>query len=50
LEYIPFPDDLKAAYQSHTQADLSRLRDVGHSEPFAAVREGVARYLDWLNA
>lgn len=49
-KYIPFPDHLKGAYQSYTQADISALRDIGYSEPFATVEEGVKDYLDTLNA
>lgn len=44
LRYIPFPDDLKGRYQSHTQADLTRLRAVGYMAPFCDVQTGVAAY------
>jgi len=49
IEYIPFPEHLKGAYQSYTQADLSELRQAGYNSPFLTVAEGVKRYLDWLN-
>ena len=49
IEYIPFPDHLKGAYQSFTQADMSKLRGIGYSEPFKTVEEGVKEYLAWLN-
>ena len=26
IQYIPFPEDLKGKYQSHTQADMAALR------------------------
>lgn len=48
IEYIPFPEHLKGAYQSYTQADISSLRAVGYSKDFLAVKEGVVRYLEWL--
>ncbi|MCB5364000.1 ADP-glyceromanno-heptose 6-epimerase [Pusillimonas sp. CC-YST705] len=48
LRYVPFPDDLKGRYQSHTQADLSRLRSVGYDKPFMTVQEGVAAYAQHL--
>lgn len=48
-EYIPFPEQLKGAYQSYTQADISRLRQVGYSQPFLSVEQGVKAYLDELN-
>ncbi len=50
IEYIPFPEALKGKYQSFTQADLSKLRQAGYDAPFASVEEGVAQYVQWLNA
>lgn len=49
-EYMPFPEHLKGAYQSFTEADISKLRAAGYTAAFATVEEGVAQYLDWLNA
>jgi ADP-L-glycero-D-manno-heptose 6-epimerase len=49
LEYIPFPEKLKGAYQSFTQADMSSLRAAGYSNEFKTVEEGVKAYLDILN-
>ncbi len=49
IEYIPFPDHLKGAYQSYTRADMSRLRAAGYNEPFKTVEQAVPEYLDWLN-
>jgi len=49
IEYIPFPEHLKGAYQSYTQADISGLREAGYKKEFLAVKQGVAKYLDWLN-
>ena len=50
IEYIPFPDKLKGAYQSFTEADLTKLRNAGYPAPFRPVDAGVRDYLDWLNA
>ena len=50
IEYIAFPEALKGKYQSFTQADLTRLRQAGYDAPFASVEEGVAHYVEWLNA
>jgi ADP-L-glycero-D-manno-heptose 6-epimerase len=47
IEYIPFPEALKGKYQSFTEADISRLRNVGYTEPFLTVEEGVARYVEY---
>lgn len=48
LEYIPFPDKLKGAYQAYTQADLMRLRATGCDLPFRDVATGVRDYLNAL--
>jgi ADP-L-glycero-D-manno-heptose 6-epimerase len=45
IQYIPFPDGLKARYQSFTEADLTALRGVGYDKPFLTVAEGVERYV-----
>jgi ADP-L-glycero-D-manno-heptose 6-epimerase len=50
IEYIPFPEALRGKYQSFTQADLTQLRAAGYDAPFATVGEGVAHYVEWLNA
>ncbi|MFA6163815.1 MAG: ADP-glyceromanno-heptose 6-epimerase [Methylobacter sp.] len=50
IEYIPFPEHLKGAYQSYTQADISGLRSAGYAKDFLTVKQGVARYLDWFNS
>lgn len=49
IEYIPFPDHLKGAYQNYTEANLDNLRNIGYSEPFLTVEEGVKRYLTELD-
>ena len=49
IEYIPFPDHLKGAYQSFTEADISALRAVGYDVPFLTVEEGVKEYMGVLN-
>jgi ADP-L-glycero-D-manno-heptose 6-epimerase len=48
IRYIPFPPELKARYQSFTQADVGALRVAGYSAPFRDVRAGVKSYLDAL--
>jgi ADP-L-glycero-D-manno-heptose 6-epimerase len=49
IEYIPFPESLRGAYQSYTQADLSTLRAAGYTGEFLDVAAGVKDYLDWLH-
>lgn len=48
IRYIPFPDHLKGAYQSYTQADLTQLRASGCDVEFRPVEQGVKDYLDQL--
>ena len=50
IEFVPFPEHLKGAYQSFTQADNQALRQAGYDRPFYDVKQGVARYLAWLDA
>lgn len=49
INYIPFPEHLKGAYQSYTLADISGLRLAGYEREFLTVQQGVSQYLDWLN-
>jgi ADP-L-glycero-D-manno-heptose 6-epimerase len=48
IQYVPFPAHLVGRYQSHTQADLTRLRAAGYEGQFRTVEQGVPAYLDWL--
>jgi len=47
LEYVPFPEKLKGAYQSYTQADIRKLRAAGYNEPFTSLEEGVTKYFEY---
>lgn len=44
LKYIPFPVHLKGHYQSFTQADITRLREIGCPVSFRDVAAGVKAY------
>jgi ADP-L-glycero-D-manno-heptose 6-epimerase len=48
IRYIPFPEHLKGAYQSYTQADLTQLRACGCDVEFRPVEAGVPAYLEQL--
>jgi ADP-L-glycero-D-manno-heptose 6-epimerase len=50
VEYVPFPGHLKGRYQSYTQADIGKLRQVGYTAEFMTVEQGVPKYLAWLEA
>lgn len=49
IEYITFPPDLLAAYQSHTCADLSATRAAGYSGTFRSLESGIHQTLQWLD-
>ncbi len=44
IEYIPFPPQLAARYQSYTEADIAPLRAAGYAPEFMTVQQGVAAY------
>ena len=48
LNYIDFPDHLKGHYQSYTEANLDKLREIGCDTNFRDVQTGVTEYLQWL--
>ncbi|MGH9486152.1 MAG: ADP-glyceromanno-heptose 6-epimerase [Terriglobales bacterium] len=51
IDYIPMPESLRAGYQYHTCADLSRLRAAGCGLPLRSLEQGVDRYVrDFLRA
>lgn len=45
IEYIPFPEDLKGAYQPVTEAAIDRLRSAGYDAAFTGIEAGVAKTL-----
>lgn len=49
IEYIPFPETLEGRYQSFTEANITALRNVGYTDKFASVEEGVKAYLNMIN-
>jgi ADP-L-glycero-D-manno-heptose 6-epimerase len=50
IRYIPFPEGLKARYQSFTEADIGALRAAGYGAPFRDVRSGIKAYLDTIGS
>ena len=49
IEYIPFPQDLTAAYQAFTEADIARLRAAGYAREFAPIEIGVRATLEAIS-
>jgi len=48
VEYIPFPDSLKGAYQSFTQANNHALRAMGYDEKLTSLENGLEKYFEWF--
>ena len=48
IRYVPFPEELKGRYQSHTEANVTALRRTGCDVAFKDVETGVKSYLDAL--
>ena len=49
VQYVDFPEDLPAAYQSFTEADISALREAGYRKPFTGLELGIRKYLDRIS-
>ena len=49
INYIQFPAHLKGAYQSFTQANISKLKELGYTDNFYTIQEGINEYMCWLN-
>ncbi len=45
ITYIPTPENIRAAYQYHTQADLTRLRETGCDVPFLSLEDAIQDYV-----
>ena len=48
IRYIDFPEELSAAYQSFTEADISALREAGYRKPLTGLEPGIRKYLERL--
>ena len=47
LQYIPFPEKLKNAYQAYTQANITALRAAGYVADFTTLEQGIEAYYRW---
>jgi ADP-L-glycero-D-manno-heptose 6-epimerase len=45
IEYIDMPEDIKDKYQYFTEADMTKLRNGGYTEPFTCLEDGVEDYV-----
>lgn len=45
ITYIDMPESLRAKYQYHTQADITKLRDAGYDRAVTKLEDGVREYV-----
>lgn len=45
IVYVDMPEEIRAHYQYHTEADLTKLRRAGYGKPFTPLEEGVREYV-----
>jgi ADP-L-glycero-D-manno-heptose 6-epimerase len=45
ISFVPTPEDIRDKYQYFTEADMTKLRSVGYTQPFMTLEEGVADYV-----
>lgn len=50
IEFIDTPLEIRDKYQYFTEANMSKLRSVGYTEPFTSLEDGVKEYVDFLNS
>ncbi len=49
VEFVDLPENLRGKYQYYTQADLSKLRAAGYTDPMTSLEEGLSTYVhDYL--
>ncbi len=45
INYIDMPQQLKGKYQYFTEADMTKLREVGYDKPFTELEDGIRDYV-----
>lgn len=48
IQYVDMPEHLRARYQYFTQADMTKLRQAGYTQPFLNLAEAVKDYAGYL--
>lgn len=48
IDYIDLPPALKNSYQYFTQADMTRLRSIGYTDPFTRLEDAAREYVNYL--
>lgn len=45
IEFRPTPEDIRDKYQYFTEANMSKLKSIGYSQPFSSLEDGVTDYV-----
>lgn len=45
ISFVDTPEDIRDKYQYFTEAEMTKLRKAGYSDPFTSLEEGVDRYI-----
>jgi len=45
ISFIDTPEDIRDKYQYFTQADISKLRNIGYTKPFYSLEDGINDYI-----
>jgi ADP-L-glycero-D-manno-heptose 6-epimerase len=45
IEFIDTPTDIRDTYQYFTEADMSKLRNIGYTRPFHSLEDGIQDYV-----
>jgi ADP-L-glycero-D-manno-heptose 6-epimerase len=45
IEFIDTPEDIRDKYQYFTEANMSKLRSIGYTEPFTSLESGIDQYV-----
>lgn len=48
IKYIKFPQELAGKYQTYTQADLSKLRNIGYKSDFTSLADAIKEYYEYI--
>ena len=48
IEFIDTPLEIRDKYQYFTEANMTKLRHAGYTEPFTSLEDGVREYVDFL--
>jgi ADP-L-glycero-D-manno-heptose 6-epimerase len=45
INYVPIPVDIRDSYQYFTEASMDKLRQIGYTNPFTSIEDGVKDYV-----